>query len=52
MTQPDSRSVGNVFLWLSLLVFGIYFVNVLLGGRQGHKPWMSDGTEMPTLLVR
>jgi len=51
MERPTARSVGNTALWLSLLVFGIYFLNVLLGGPLGHKPWMSDVTEMLTLFV-
>ena len=51
MPVPSAKSVGNVALGLSLLVFGIYFLNVLLGGPLGHKPWMSDVTEMLTLFV-
>jgi len=51
MAKPTARSVGNTALWLSLLVFGVFFLNVLLGGPLGHKPWMSDVTEMLTLFV-
>jgi hypothetical protein len=51
MAKPTAKVVGDTALWLSLLVFGIYFLNVLLGGPLGHKPWMSDVTEMLTLFV-
>ena len=51
MARPTARSVGNTALWLSLLVFGVFFLNVLLGGPLGRKPWMSDVTEMLTLFV-
>lgn len=51
MTRPLVRTVGNVSLGLSLLTFCIYFLNVLLGGPLGHKPWMSDVMEMLTLFL-
>ena len=51
MAKPTARSVGNLALWLSLLVFGVFFLNVLLGGPLGRKPWMSDVTEMLTLFA-
>lgn len=51
MTKPTARAVGNLALWLSLLVFAVYFLNVLLGGPLGRKPWMSDVTEMLTLFL-
>jgi formate hydrogenlyase subunit 4 len=51
MDLPSARSFGNLTLALSLLTFGIFFVNVLIGGPLGHKPWMSDVMEMVTLFV-
>lgn len=51
MARSSLHSVGSVALWLSLLTFGIYFLNVLMGGPLGHKPWMSDIVEMLTLFV-
>ena len=51
MAMPSARSVGNVSLVLSLIVFCIFFLNVLIGGPLGRKPWMSDVMEMVTLFV-
>jgi len=53
MTVARSRlqTVGNVALRLSLLTFCIFFLNVLIGGPLGHKPWMSDLAEMLTLFL-
>lgn len=51
MAMNSARSVGNVALGLSLLIFGIFFFNVLLGGPLGRKPWMSDVGEMLTLFT-
>jgi hypothetical protein len=45
------QTVGSVALWLSLLTFCIFFLNVLFGGPLGRKPWMSDVAEMLTLFV-
>jgi hypothetical protein len=45
------QTVGTVTLWLSLLTFGVYFLNVLMGGPLGHKPWMSDIVEMLALFL-
>lgn len=45
------RSFGNLALGLSLLTFAIYFLNVVVGGPLGMKPWMSDVSEMLTLFV-
>jgi hypothetical protein len=51
LTTSNSRVVGNVALGLSLLTFGIYFLNVLFGGPLGRKPWMSDVSEMLVLFL-
>lgn len=51
MAHPSVRSVGSFALWLSLLTFAIYFLNVLLGGPLHGKPWMSDVQEMLTLFI-
>ena len=51
MALPSARSVGTVALGLSLLTFAIFFLNVLLGGPLGRKPWMSDVAEMLTLFL-
>ncbi|MBK5105012.1 MAG: hypothetical protein JJE42_12260 [Burkholderiales bacterium] len=51
MTRPRVKSYGSVALGLSLLIFGIYFLNVLIGGPLGRKPWMSDVGEMLTLFA-
>lgn len=45
------QTVSKVTLGLSLLTFGVYFLNVLMGGPLGHKPWMSDIVEMLTLFL-
>jgi hypothetical protein len=51
MVKSGLHSVGTGSLWLSLLTFGIYFLNVLVGGPLGRKPWLSDVAEMLTLFV-
>ncbi len=51
MTTPKTQVVGSLALGLSLLVFTIYFINVLIGGPLGQKPWLSDVGEMLTLLL-
>lgn len=51
MTTPSTQVVGSLALGLSLLTFTIYFINVLIGGPLGQKPWMSDVGEMLTLLL-
>jgi hypothetical protein len=51
MAKSTAQTVGSVALWLSLLTFGIYFLNVLFGGPLGRKPWMSDVAEMLTLFM-
>ncbi len=51
MTTPKTQVVGSLALGLSLLTFTIYFINVLIGGPLGQKPWMSDVGEMLTLLL-
>jgi len=51
MTAIRVRTVGSTALWLSLLVFAIYFLNVLVGGPLGKQPWMSELWEMLTLLL-
>lgn len=51
MTTPKTQVVGSLALGLSLLTFMIYFINVLIGGPLGQKPWMSDVGEMLTLLL-
>lgn len=51
MSGTRIRTVGSVALGLSLLTFCIYFLNVLLGGPLGRKPWMGDVMEMLTLLA-
>lgn len=51
MAASRVRTVGSVALWISLLVFGLYFLNVLLGGPLHGKPWMTDVQEMITLYV-
>ena len=45
------RTIGSVALGLSLLTFAAYFLNVLIGGPLGRRPWMSDVAEMLTLFV-
>lgn len=51
MASPRIHFAGSLALGLSLLIFGIYFLNVLIGGPLGKKPWMSDVQEMLTLFV-
>lgn len=51
MAYPGVRSIGTAALGLSLLAFVIYFLNVLIGGPLGKKPWMGDLWEMLTLFV-
>ena len=51
MAYPSVRTVGSVALWLSLLIFALYFLNVLLGGPLHGRPWMTDVQEMLTLYV-
>jgi hypothetical protein len=47
----STHAIGSVALWLSLLTFGVFFLNVLIGGPLGMKPWMSDVGEMLTLVL-
>ncbi len=51
MSQPRIQLAGSIALGLSLLVFAVFFLNVLIGGPLGKKPWMSDVWEMLTLFV-
>jgi len=51
MAYPSVRTVGSFALWLSLLTFAVYFLNVLLGGPLHGRPWMTDVQEMLTLYV-
>jgi len=51
MARSRLQTAGNATLGLSLLVFCFYFLNVLVGGPLGRKPWMSDLWEMLTLFV-
>ena len=51
MSSPTLKTVGRAALGLSALVFGVFFLNVLIGGPLGRKPWMSDVWEMLTLFV-
>ena len=51
MARPGVELIGRVSLRLSLLVFAIFFLNVLIGGPLGRKPWMSDLWEMLTLFL-
>lgn len=51
MARFSARSVGNLALGLSLLTFAVFFLNVLIGGPLGLKPWMSDVMEMLTLFL-
>lgn len=43
--------MGKLALGLSVLVFGAFFLNVLVGGPLGGRPWLSDVGEMLTLFV-
>jgi len=49
MAYPSVRAAGSYSLWLSLLTFAVYFLNVLLGGPLHGRPWMTDVQEMLTL---
>lgn len=51
MAYPSVRTVGSFALWVSLLIFAIYFLNVLLGGPLNGHPWMTDVQEMLTLYA-
>ena len=51
MAYPSVRSVGSFALWVSLLTFAVYFLNVLLGGPLNGHPWMTDVQEMLTLYA-
>lgn len=51
MTPLSPKIVGHVALGLSLITFGVYFLNVLFGGPLGRKPWMSDVSEMLVLFL-
>jgi len=51
MTTRKTHVIGSLALGLSLLIFMIYFINVLIGGPLGQKPWMSDVGEMLTLFL-
>jgi hypothetical protein len=51
MSSPILKTVGRTALRLSVLVFGVFFLNVLIGGPLGRKPWMSDVWEMLTLFI-
>ncbi len=51
MVNRRVQAAGNFALGLSLLIFAIYFLNVLFGGPLGRKPWMSDVSEMLTLFA-
>jgi hypothetical protein len=51
VAYPSVRTVGSTSLWLSLLTFAVYFLNVLLGGPLNGHPWMTDVQEMLTLYA-
>jgi hypothetical protein len=51
MASSGIDFVGRLSLRLSVLVFAIFFLNVLIGGPLHGKPWMSDVWEMLTLFV-
>ncbi len=51
MASSRISRTGTVALWLSLLAFSVYFLNVLVGGPLGRKPWMSDIGEVLTLFL-
>jgi hypothetical protein len=51
MANSSLQTVAKAALGLSLLTFAIYFLNVLMGGPLGHRPWMSDIVEMLALFV-
>lgn len=43
--------LGSAALALSLLVFGVFFANVVMGGPLRMKPWLGDVAEMLTLFA-
>lgn len=51
MTSPRLKTAGSVSLALSLLIFAVFFLNVLIGGPLHKKPFMSDVGEMLTLFA-
>lgn len=51
MTSSRIKTAGSFSLGLSLLIFCVYFLNVLVGGPMGRKPFMSDVGEMLTLFA-
>lgn len=51
MSTPRARAIARVALSLSLLTFCIFFLNVLIGGPLGKKPWLNDLHEMLVLFV-
>ena len=51
MALMRAKTVARLALGLSAFTFGIYFLNVLMGGPLGHKVWMSDIAEMLTLFL-
>jgi hypothetical protein len=51
MALMPAKTLAKLSLGLSALTFGIYFLNVLMGGPLGHKVWMSDVAEMLTLFL-
>ena len=51
MSHPKVKFVGNFSLWLSLLIFAVYFLNVLIGGPLHGQAWMSDVQEMLALYA-
>jgi len=51
MARSGIQRLGGLALGLSAVIFGIYFLNVLIGGPLGKKPWMTDLWEMLTLFV-
>ena len=51
MTQTPGDKFGSAALGLSLLVFGVFFANVVIGGPLRMKPWLSDVGEMLTLFA-
>ena len=51
MASPKVQTIGNVALGLSLLIFAMFFLNVVIGGPLGRKPWLSDLGEMLTLFA-
>jgi len=51
MPAFKARVVAKISLGLSLPTFAVFFLNVLIGGPLGKKPWMGDLGEMLTLLL-